>query len=325
MTDSDATSPYRYVDRLVFPEGIMHPFLRAVGSDHVLVSAWGPGCYLVNTATGSIESEPRVSHTITIGSSGLELGTELTSLSVEGDPPICGVAARTGWANVWRLGADAAAELYPRRCGPVNCLALAPHADTIALGLGYYPLDHTEVHAGVETWSVDGSTCIGSRSVPGVSVDVLIWSNNPAGLIALTGARSQDHGFLIMLDADSLALLDVVETNASMYGAGGVFGAGERELVLVSRLVVEIRRAVEPYDIAWQFTPSGSVHDAAICPEREQVLLTTGQLVDLQTRAVVQLEPLPGCIGVAVHPDGGYYGIAETGILRQWIPRKFGR
>jgi hypothetical protein len=323
MTNSDATSPYRYVDRLVFPEGIKWPFLRAVGSDQVLVSAFGPCCYLVNSATGSVRPEPQVSRPLGMG--GVELGLALRTPSVEGDPPTCGVAARTGWASVWRLGADAATGLYPRRWGPVNCLALAPRADTIALGLGYYPLDHTEVHAGVEIWSVDGNTCIGSRSVPGVSVDVLIWSNDPAGLIALTGARSQGCGFLVMLDAGSLALLDVIETNASMYCAGGVFGAGERQLVLVSPLSVEIRRAVEPYDIVWQFTPSAEVSDAAICPEREQVLLPTGQLVDLQTRSVVQLEPLPGCVGVAVHPDGGYYGIAETGILRQWIPRQFSR
>ena len=204
--------------------------------------------------------------------------------------------------------------------GSVHCVAFSPNGGYLAVGLGWYPLDSlSPARAEVQLFSVaDPSLPMAKRALPGVAVDRMLFCVSEDLLVAVTGARTQNRGFVVLLEYPTLGILEVAETNAAMYRAL-LTDPWESLLLLCSSGGIEARTLRRPWQVEWdRCFPDDPLLAVAFCEEREWIYLSDGNVVDLAMKDVGHLSPLPECSGLVVLDEHRVAGISSTGTLRVW-------
>lgn len=308
---------YDYFDRELFPEDIRLPEIYAVSASELLVGGMGYlACAHVDLRSGAVVAGPRVSSDVL----GTPVGDCLRTPTASAERIFYGVATRAAWGAIWRRGSTECTQVNPTIGGPVNSVSVSSDDAVIAIGTGYYVLGGSDSVPAVELWSDDGETCLASRRLPGVVVDRLAWVVDPPQLLAAVGARSQDRGFLAVLDRWSLEIIDIFET-ASCFVSCLSDLPGSGRIWVVYRDRVEIRCSEDPRELRWSWKPNEKINGAAVDRDREMVLLASGHCIDVRQRSVEEVEPLAGCRGMDARPGGGFFGLSESGVLRTWVPR----
>jgi hypothetical protein len=191
----------------------------------------------------------------------------------------------------------------------------------LILGTGLYTLRAgASSQARLEVWQVDTDQheFIRKVALPGVQVDAISVSyedDEPQQIFAFSGLKSQDRGFVTVLDAESLVPVSVTE----------IPQAFSKRLECSERLIfVSTGGAVwalnrENGVIRWCHETSHERIDFAYDAESNQLLLSTGELLSAQQgRVLTTLTELVDCCCVRSLPEGGFVGISKSGAIGVW-------
>ena len=188
----------------ISPDHLGYPELCHLPNGALLVSTWSGYCFEVDPVSGLVAVQPKI---------GLEHGRMSSPAATTTEPAICSAATHVLSTKLWQLGAPRTFGV--KTDGPVNSVALSPQGDLLATGLGMYPLNpDRHPNAAIELFSTDDpSEPLSRRVLPGVAVDRVVFHPTRELLVAVTGARSQDRGHIVLLNQRTLDLLDVAETD----------------------------------------------------------------------------------------------------------------
>jgi len=288
---------------LGFPDILMLDNRRA------LVSTWAGCCLIIDIETGEVEPQPVVSTTFA--------GFTVQRPSVGGEQrSICAVATRAAWAGVWRLG-DTHARRIPTQGSAANAVALSADGCFLAIGTGMYALGDRQPKCTVEIWSLeDQPKLIVSTRLPDAAVDHIHWDHCEGRILAWSGARTQDRSHFWMFDQNSLRILEsmpfedwgILEGAVDESGRIVTVGSARAECVDVTDSIGERFR--------WELHESPIA--ATMNEDGDEVLLSTGELLELSTGEHRWVEALDDCVGLGPLPEGGYVGISNAGVLRIW-------
>ncbi len=304
--------PHKFRDLRVPNGHLGYPELCALPNGALLVSTWGGHCLEVNPDSGQIMSQPRIGMPQQFGASSLRSPTASIA-----QPILCSAATRAIWTEFWQLGATQTSRIETD--GAVNSVAISPRGDLLAAGLGSYPLAlNDRPHAGIELFSIsEPSQCLVRRFLPGVAVDRVVFHPTRDLLVAVTGARSQDRGNIILLDPHSLGLVDVGETE-SCNCIAVMIDDYSGLLLLAFRHGIQVLPLDRLWDVGWRWITEDKLFGAAYDIEHEWIFLSNGQVLGIHGREVTRLDPLEECSGMAVLQDGRVAGISQNGVLRVW-------
>lgn len=155
-----------------------------------------------------------------------EKGIRDLSVSSADGKTIAAVAANGHYASCWQVGSNDGWVLD----GEAHAVAVAPHASSVAVGLGKWVLDSvTHAQAEVVIWDIPQNKALIRRKLPGACVVQLLWIQDDDGLIygnfynvlkcsylnelivAITITRDQSKGFVVLLDPVFLRILEIAD------------------------------------------------------------------------------------------------------------------
>lgn len=279
----------------------IHPELCNLPNGALLASGPLGVCAEVNPDSGRVAIQPRIG-----GISSSVLSSPAASAS---EPIICSVASHVIWTELWHLGAHQTSRV--KTYDAVNSVALSPEGDLLATGLGMYPLDPSRhPNAAIELFSIaDPSEALMRTLLPGVAVDRVAFHPMRELLVAVTGARSQDRGHVLLLNRHTLNLLDVAETDF-VFCRDAIIDVASDRLILATRNGVQVRSLDALWKVEWESRADGllsAAHDA----ERNWIFLSNGQVLSPDVGEIARLPVLDKCSGLAVLRDGRVAGISE--------------
>jgi hypothetical protein len=249
-------------------------------------------------------------------------------LLISGPPPVynlavaknfCVLTLRTPRFFVWHRVASAFAEFYSEAGTQVHSAAVSPNGQSIALGLGDYPLDAGgRPEAKLEMWDIDDNCAprfVEAFTFPGVCVDHICWSPHGTAIYCLTGMRNQQQAFLVQMDPWGRPI-HFRDIDAALFRSVLARQSGNA-LVSSSGRVLSIN--METGSIDWEAESIGEPpigYDA----DSDRVLLGTGELLDAETgRQVATLRPLEDTSSVVAVPGNGWVAVSRTGVIRHWL------
>jgi hypothetical protein len=292
-----------------------YPCLAAAGQDDVIVGDWSGSLVRVRLSPFAVAK--------TVFAAGRILGTTLVnntfrSLSpAPDDPGRCAVATRGAHAVVWD-GASGTVRPVAPEAGPVHSVAWLGSRQLL-LGTGDYSLGSgAGRQARLEVWHPDGDepSCVGRVALPGTCVDAIaVAEDGPRQIVAFSGLRSQDRGFVSVLDAASLLPVSVFDLPVAMAGRVEC----TEELILVSNAGAV--RAISRADGGekWCHETASETTDFAYDADSHQLLLSTGELIAAGRGRVLATWPvLDGCCCVRPRPEGGFVGVSKSGMIGVW-------
>ena len=293
----------------ISPDYLGYPELCNLPNGNLLASTWSGYCFEINPDSGRVTIQPRIGSDLS--------GTLSSPTATAAQPILCSAATRLIWTELWQLGATQTSRV--KTDGPVNSVALSPQGDLLATGLGSYPLNpNHHPRAAIELFSTaDPSEPLGRRVLPGVAVDRVVFHPTRELLVAVTGARSQDRGHVLLLDRRTLDLLDVAETNFFSCHAA-IIDVGSDRLILVYRDGIQVRSLDQLWNVDWESRPADELFSAAYDAERDWIFLSNGQVLSPDDGEVARLPALDKCTGLAILRDGRLAGISQAGMLRVW-------
>ncbi len=300
----------RYTD-----EHLKFPCLVAISQNEVVVADWSGKLFWVTLSPPGVKAEVFVASKV--GAQTL-VCNELRSLKVAINPMKCAVATRGNYAAVWDRKSGEISQVSTEN-GPVHSVEWFDGDDHLLIGSGCYPLGSADrPQARIEVWKISEQepALLAAMALPGVCVDAV--ARCPEGddqLVCFTGMRSQNQGFLCILDANSLRAQAFHEVPFAMVGRVECVG----DLVILShgRTVRAIRR--DDGKEKWGQDLGADSADFAYDPEHDQLLLSDGKLVSVRNgRVVEQWPPLKDCCAVAARPEGGFVGVSKAGMIGVW-------
>jgi hypothetical protein len=292
------------------------PCLAAVSQNEVIVGDWSGNLVRVQLSPFAVKSTAFVA--------GKRFGTTLinSTLCSLATPPddslLCAVATRGDHAAMWNSGGGKVCHVVPEE-GPVHSVTWLRNSKYLLLGTGYYPLDSvTRRQARIEVWKMDGDepSYVDRVALPGTCVDAIALSEDETcQIVAFSGMRSQDQGFLSVLDATSLLPKSVFDLPFAMAGR---VECSEVLIFVCNRGAV---RAISREDGGekWCHGTAGEFTDFAYDMDSHQLLLTTGELISAGTGRVVENWPvLDECCCIRPRPEGGFVGVSKSGMIGVW-------
>ena len=230
----------------------------------------------------------------------------------------CAIATKGNYVGVWDRKSDKVFQVNTENMS-VNSVGWFEDDEHLLLGSGFYPLtsaDRPQAQLEVLKISEQETILLASMVLPGVCVDAV--THSPEGedqLVCFTGLRSQNQGFLCLLDKNSLRAQAFHEVPFALV----------RRLECVDDLIIlshgSTVRAIRRDDgkKKWvQHLENGSA-DFAYDPEHSQLLLSDGKLLFATNgRLAEQWPQLKDCRAVAARPEGGFVGISAAGVLGVW-------
>lgn len=298
---------------LQLAHGFHFPEINWLGQERVVISDWSSRLCCVDGADPSAIMYVDCRHEVMGTPAGDTLRSLVTVCEREG---VSAVATTAAWAWIWRHTSGEPERLLAQGLAPVNAVGLDPDGSSLVLGLGWYPLSDKPAGAAVERWDLDGAArCTGTQRLPGVATDCVAFSPWGDVVGALSGARSQDRGFLILLDPANLQILELEETHHAM--ARGLLIDRER-VVIVGRDRLDVRWLSDIHRTSDTLDLPGDWSRAALNPLDNTLLLSDGQLIDFDSFSARRLPMPEGRCGVCFGPDRSAYGVSEKGVLRRW-------
>lgn len=288
------------------------PELVALDAETFIVSDWSGVLRKVDCRKGTVATSP--SFAILDGTVGNELRSLCVANTVKN---LVGVATRAPYAAIWDWQADSIQQVHSESGEKVNAVAFASDGKHLVLGTGFYPLDSRHhVEAKVEVWSHKGKWVLEMiAALPGVCVDWVGWHETANILVALTGRRTQDGGYVSVLDSSTLRPLRVAVRSGRVGYAGGIQEWPVAAAVFGESF--EMFHLEDSNENDWNFTPKQSLKGA--CLVDDQILTTSGDFVCSSTGEMQdQISPLDSCCQVIARPGGGFAGISKDGVLRVW-------
>jgi len=259
---------------------------------------------------------------------GLACST-LMSLDVHAKLNLCAVATRGGYGVLWTIGKRKCRKLRPHMGGPVNSVTFLPDPLCVVLGLGWYPLgnDH-KAHAAIEIWSLESTEpqLMHRVALPGVCVNEMTYSRSLGELVCHTGTRSQKGGFLSRIDAASLVLKEVQDTDDNFVVAMNFTDSSrENEVVLCSSRHVSCASSDDNVGcptFEWHRTEASSeIWGAAFDPTSKRLALSNGSLYRVaggRCELLGAMDVPVECSDVAFRPEGGLVAVSRAGVVRCW-------
>lgn len=260
---------------------------------------------------------------------GTELGgigptsCRLRSLCTDREPVRAAAVATRGGHAVWYdLDRQDIYQIPPEHYGQVGAVALSPDGQSLAIGLGYYPLSADPIAARVELWTLDQGTptYLGFVALPGVAVDTITWSRSGDQITCTSGVRSQDRSFVATLDAASLRPISFWEFDA-VFAHRIAHSSRQRPDGHLVILAGDCLRMIDLEDgrEEWRSEQDERLHDFCIDEEEDQIIASNGTIVDIVNgKSVGILPPLPHCRAIAIRPGGGYIGVSTRGKVGVW-------
>jgi hypothetical protein len=303
-----------------------YPEVSALGSDTVVVSNWAGELSIVNLNSMKIIEQ------VYVGLNGYAchtLRSLQTYFSQSGNEspeiePSCTVAAQ-GYGVFWNTRGTEVKKFHPESDDSVSSIAYLPEYNLIALGTGMYPMSDQIRYAYLELWSIESDRCMLKVALPGTCVDAISISSDSSEIICTTGLRSQDRGFVIHIETETLRLLQIIEVPYifcnqvqfdTNYGNGGdnIYWSSSNKGVFAYNL--DEKREI--WSIAGEYSKFSLYFNED--EYESHTFLTNGQLVDSYDGEIVrEFEPLDECCSVATLPNQcGYVGISRSGKLRHW-------
>lgn len=300
----------RYTDRC---QG--RPCLAAVSQDEVIVGDWSGNLVRVQLSPFAVKR--------TVFAAGKILGTTpvnnmFRSLAPAPDENFrCAVATSGVHAVVWNGESDKVCHAAPED-GPVHSVAWLD-GKHLLLGTGDYPLGPgARRQARIELWEMAGDelACVNRVALPGTCVDsIAVSEDGPRQIVAFSGMRSQDQGFVSILDATSLLPESVFDVPFAM--AGRVECTEELILVCNRGAVRAISR--DTGGEKWCHRTADECTDFAYDTDLHHLLLSTGELISAGKGRVVENWPqLDECCCVRPRPEGGFVGVSKSGMIGFW-------
>lgn len=207
-------------------------FMVPTGDGRVLVGdQYQDGCFLLDLNNRSCTKEAwpqpeRIALQEQTGYLFPEKGIRDLSVSSADGKTIAAVAAKGQYASCWQVGSEDGWVLD----GEAHAVAVAPHASSVAVGLGKWVLDSvTPAQAEVVIWDIPENEALIRRKLPGACVVQLLWIQDDDGLIydniydatkmswlnqlivATTVTRDQSKGFVVLLDPVFLRILEIAD------------------------------------------------------------------------------------------------------------------
>lgn len=293
----------------ISPDYLGFPELCNLPNGALLASTWGGYCFEIDPDSGRVTIQPRIA--------SFAQGTLCSPTATTTQPVLCSAATRVISTKLWQLGASQTTRIETD--GPVNSVALSPQGDLLATGLGMYPLNpNHHPRAAIELFATaDLSEPLGRRVLPGVAVDRVVFHPSLELLVAVTGARSQDRGHVLLLDRRTLNLLEVAETDA--FGCrAAIVDIRAARLILAYRDGIQVRSLDQLWNIEWEWSAADELLSAAHDEERNLIFLSNGQVLSPNVGEVARLSVLEKCTGLAFLRDGRLAGISQAGVLRVW-------
>lgn len=204
----------------------------ATGDGRVLVGdQYQDGCLLLDLNNRSCTKEAwpqpeRIALQEQTGYLFPEKGIRDLSVSTADGKTIAAVAAKGQYACCWQVGSDDGWVLD----GEAHAVAVAPHASSVAVGLGKWVLDSVSpAQAEVVRWDIPENEVLSRRKLPGACVVQLLWIQDDDGLmygniydatknswlneliVATTITRDQRKGFVVLLDPVFLRILEIAD------------------------------------------------------------------------------------------------------------------
>lgn len=294
----------------VNPDYLDYPELCNLANGALLASTWGGYCFEVDPDSGRVTVQPRIGDSFAPSC--------LSSPTVSASQPVlCSAATHVIWTELWQLGAPQTSHVSTD--GAVNSVALSPQGDLLAAGLGMYPLNpNHHPRAAIELFSTaDPSKPLGRRVLPGVAVDRVLFHPTRDLLVAVTGARSQDRGHVLLLHRRTLNLLDVAETDF-VWCCAAIIDVDSDRLILAYRHGIQVRSLDQLWNVEWERRAADELFSAAHDAERDLIFLSNGQVLSPDGEEFTRLPALEKCTGLAILRDGRVAGISRAGVLRVW-------
>ena len=247
--------------------------------------------------------------------------TFCTSLSLDSRRQRCVLASRSAEVILWDTRTNSPTIITPKHGGPVSATAFSPCGEHLAIGVGWYPLNPRNTsEARIEVWALgrdESPVFQQATALPGVNVDQIAWNTFSEEIIAVVGCRDQQRGYLVRLDRASLRANRCHLIPHCMVRHIAVVPPGDHLLVTSHRKVCRLALDADYLGEEWTWESDRKIVDACVNEQAREVLLSTGQLLDLDT-----CEPrggvyqLPHCTAVVTHPDVGYVGAGGGQIGR---------
>ncbi len=292
------------------------PCIAPVSQNEVIVGDWSGTLLRIQLHPFVVKNKAFVAGKV-VGD--MPINNTLRSLTTAPDNTMmCTVATRGNHAAVWDCRSNNVFHAIPED-GLVQSVAWLGSTNYLLLGIGDYPLSSGVMpQARLEIWKLDNNelSFVNRVALPGACVDAIaVIPDGAMQVVAFSGMKSQEQGFLSVLDASSLLPQSVFELPFSM--AGRVECTEESILVCHRGAVSAIRR--ENGNEKWSQKVAGDSPDFAHDSDSHQLLLSTGELISTGNGRVVETLPiLDDCCCVKPMPEGGFVAVSKTGIIGVW-------
>lgn len=292
-----------------------YPCIAAVSQNEVIVGDWSGSLVRVQIAPFAVKGTAFVAGKL-FGTT--LINSTLRSLATPSDDTLlCAAATRGQHAAVWESGGSKVCHVVPED-GSVHSVTWLKGSKYLLLGTGDYPLDsRVRRQARIEVWKMDDEpSCVDRVALPGTCVDAIAVSEDEScRIVAFSGMRSQDQGFLSVLDARSLLPKSVFDLPFAM--AGRVECSEELILVCNRGAVRAISR--EDGGEKWCHQTAGTFTDFAYDIDSHQLFLSTGELISAgRGRGVEKWPVLDECCCMRPRPEGGFVGVSKSGMIGVW-------
>lgn len=292
-----------------------YPCLAAVSQNEVIVGDWSGNLIRVLLSPFAVVNTVFAANRI-LGT--IPVNNIFRSLSLAPDDPgRCAVATSGAHAIVWNCDSGTVRQVVPE-AGPVHSVAWLGTTHLL-LGTGDYSLGPgIGRQARLEVWQLDGDelACVERVALPGTCVDAIaIAEDGPRQIVAFSGLRSHDRGFVSVLEAGSLLPISVFDLTAVRAGRVEC----TEELILLSNrgAVWAINRA--DGSEKWCHETASESTDFAFDADSHQLLLSTGELISAGKGRVVATWPMfDGCCCIRPRPEGGFVGVSKFGMIGVW-------
>jgi hypothetical protein len=291
------------------------PCLAAVSQNEVIVGDYSGNLVRVQLSPFAVKSTAFVADKI-LGD--MLISHTLRSLATPPDDTLlCAAATMGNHAAVWNSGGGKVCRVVPEDA-PVHSVAWLRDSTYLLLGTGYYPLDSvTRRQARIELWKMDGDepSYEDRVALPGTCIDAIALSKHPCQIVAFSGMRSQDQGFLSVLDATSLLPKSVF---GLPFALAHRVECSEMLIFVCNRGAV---RAISREDGGekWCHGAAGELTDFAYDDDSFELLLSTGELISAGTGQVEENWPvLDECCCIRPRPEGGFVGVSRSGMIGVW-------
>ncbi|WP_088253230.1 hypothetical protein [Fimbriiglobus ruber] len=290
-----------------------YPCLAAVSQNEVIVGDWSGNLVRVRLSPFAVMK--------TVFAAGRILGSTpvnniFRSLSpAPDDPGRCAVATSGAHAVVWDGESGTVRHVAPE-AGPVHSVAWLGSGHLL-LGTGDYSLG-AGAEKWPEVWHLDGDepSCVERVALPGTCVDAIaVTEDGQRQILAFSGLRSQDRGFVSVLNAASLLPISVFDLPFAMAGRVEC----TEELILVSNAGAVRAISREDGGEKWCHETVSESTDFAYDADSHQLLISNCELISAGRGRVVATWPvLDGCSCVRPRPEGGFVGVSKSGMIGVW-------